>query len=112
MSAGIHRRGRRRLVAIVCLALAMGVVAGGALATPRASQYDNPSSTEPTKVVKQDVLGAKSSVVKTQAPKATTSTATLPFTGMDLALIVGLGGALVVGGFALRAAGRKRDEPS
>ena len=123
MSSGIHRRGRSRLTAIVCVAFVVtGMLAGNALANPRASQYDNPAAKEPTKVVKQGVLAVKTTTktaTKTatqtatpaQAPVQATS-GTLPFTGLDLALIVGGGGALVAGGFVLRAVGRKNHETS
>lgn len=119
MSSGIHRRGRSRLTAIVCVAFVVAsMLAGNALANPRASQYDNPASKEPTKVVKQGVLAVKTTTktatqtaTPAQAPVQATS-GTLPFTGLDLALIVGVGGALVAGGFALRAVGRKNHETS
>jgi len=50
----------------------------------------------------------KTSPAKAPAPAA--ATGALPFTGLNVALIVGLGGALVAGGLILRAAGRKRDD--
>jgi len=100
-----------------------GLFVGSALANPRASQYDSPSSKEPTTVVKskkpatapkQGTLGVTSSATKPAAAKAPlqVSGGTLPFTGMDLALVIGLGGALAAGGLALRAVGRRRDETS
>src|SRR5690242_17015942 len=92
MSSGIHRRGRSRLTAIVCVAFVVtSMLAGNALANPRASQYDNPAPKEPTKVVKQGVLAVKTTkktATSAQAPVQATS-GTLPFTGLDLALIVG-----------------------
>jgi hypothetical protein len=43
------------------------------------------------------------------AGTGTTNSGNLPFTGSDLALFVGLGGVLVVAGFALRRLGRERE---
>jgi hypothetical protein len=43
------------------------------------------------------------------AGTGTTDSGNLPFTGSDIALFVGLGGVLVVAGFALRRLGRERE---
>ena len=141
----------RGLVSAACVAVFLSLTAGSALASPRATQYDNPATTEPTKVTPTTptttpttpttttpaatakpaakpatkaakpapkpkttkVLGATTAVTKTSAAKApapAAATGALPFTGLNVALIVGLGGALLAGGLILRAAGRKRDD--
>ena len=102
----------RSLVAAVGVTLILSVTAGSALAaSPRNTQYDNPGQQEPVTVVKTEVLATRPTTSKGPSSQPA-STGTLPFTGLDLALIVGLGGALVGGGLALRAAGRKRNETS
>jgi hypothetical protein len=142
---------RGLVAAVVCVTVLLSLMAGSALANPRAIQYDNPAVVEPpvvkpveppavkpveppvltppvakppattttkpaakktTTKPKPKVAGA-TAVSKTAAPKApapATTSGALPFTGFDVALIVGLGGALVAGGLILRAAGRKRDD--
>jgi hypothetical protein len=105
----------RYLVLLGGVALVLGLTAGEALASPRSSQYEVPGVKEPAKVVKVKAVKAATTSKAASQPAAsqpTTKAETLPFTGVDLVLIVGLGAVLVGGGLALRAAGRKRGEAS
>jgi len=104
----------RSLVAAAMVVL-LGVFTSAALASPRKSQYDNPAIREPVKSV---VLGKKTTTIAKVSSKPVaaapqqSSSGSLPFTGLNLILIVGLGGTLLASGFVLRAAGRKRDDNS
>jgi len=91
-----------------------GVFATAALASPRSSQYDNPAKKEPVKsvVLETKTKAAKGASKPLAAAPQPSSSGSLPFTGMNLIVIVGLGGTLLAAGFVLRAAGRRHDENS
>jgi hypothetical protein len=61
-----------------------------------------------TQYPKAAVLVAKAKKPPAKPPTTVKSSGTLPFTGANLALVGGFGVLLVGGGFALRAAGRRR----
>ena len=90
----------RALLVMVVVATAL-MLAGGALASGSGSAktvYGNVSGK-----VQSVVKGAKASVAATAKPRS----GTLPFTGLDLGVMVGTGLILLTMGVGLRRLGRK-----
>ena len=87
----------KKIAIIVVTAAAALVLVGSALAQSGDQPYAGKAA------------GVQATVVKTKTAGATASNGgTLPFTGLDLTLIVAGGVALLVAGVALRRAGRNR----
>jgi cytoskeletal protein RodZ len=116
-----------------------GAARAAADGTPNDTQYTNPASTEPTTTPTQTESSASATstettstatettseagtgsskpkpvvaAVTTGATEPTTTTSedhALPFTGMNLLVLLGVGGVLVFAGLALRRAGRRDD---
>ena len=97
------------LLATVGVTLIVAFLPGVALAgSPNDTQYDNPSTSEPTNVDK----GGTGGTLGTSAgsPPASTSGGTLPFTGQELVLFAALGGLFILTGLGLRVAARARNK--
>lgn len=102
------------LCAVVSAALFGGLGAGVAGATPNTTQYDNPSTSQPTVVGSTKAAHVSSkpkpktkpvaSIIKTTQP----SKQGLPFTGLSLVMFFAVGSALLAGGLFLRFLGRRR----
>ena len=106
---------RLSLCAAVSAALFGTLGAGVAGATPNTTQYDNPSTSQPTVVGSTKAAHVSSkpkpkpakpvaSVIKTTQP----AKQGLPFTGMSLVTFFVLGGVLLAAGLFLRFLGRRR----
>ena len=105
-----NRRRLSMLLATVGVTLIVAFMPGVALAgSPNDTQYDNPSTSEPTNVDK----GGTGGTLGTSAgspPAATSSGGTLPFTGQELVLFAALGGLFILTGLGLRVAARARNK--
>jgi hypothetical protein len=104
-----NRRRLSMLLATVGVTFIVAVLPGVAIAgSPNDTQYDNPSTSEPTNVDK----GGTGGTLGTSAgsPPASTSGGTLPFTGQELVLFAGLGGLFILTGLGLRVAARARNK--
>lgn len=100
-------RNRPKLAALVVgAALAAGGSTGAFAATPNSQQYGNPGASEPTTVQPTPEVAVESASPPAQV--SAVQGGTLPFTGQNIALAVGLGGAFVLAGLGLRRAGRQR----
>jgi hypothetical protein len=86
------------------VAFAPGTAAAG---SPNDTQYDNPSSSEPTNVNGGGAAGGTEGS-QSGAAGVTKTSGTLPFTGQDLVLVVGFGGLLILAGLGLRVVARGR----
>jgi hypothetical protein len=106
------RRGRISLGGIVILAvLALSVPAAYAAGGGPATNQGYPTATKPPAVKKAHggntgVAGTKKTVVGAVKPAQAGSS--LPFTGMQLGLVVVVGLLLIGGGAVLRTSGRNR----
>ena len=91
----------RRLASIAAAALLVGLGAPAAFAggSPNDKQYGNVIAAEAS-----PPPPAKPAPLATSTPPS----GTLPFTGVDLAVVVGGGLLATAGGFALRRLGRKQ----
>lgn len=103
--------------------LGVGFAAAGE--TPNDTQYTNPGSTEPTTTPTPteptttpteptDTLTDAADVIAGaqsggEPPKAAVAGEELPFTGLNLIVLIGLGGGLTLAGLALRRAGRSEE---
>jgi hypothetical protein len=93
---------RHLLVALVAaMALAVPASAFGASAAQKA--YNAPAGT-----IQNEVAGAQQGGGGEEATQ-TTSSSSLPFTGMDLALLFGAGGLFVGAGIGMRRLARQPD---
>jgi hypothetical protein len=107
------KRNRKRLLAACAtggVALFMALAPGVALAggNPNDTQYGNPSQTEQVHVKSgAGVQGVSPARAKSPTDVKPT-TGTLPFTGQDLGLVVGLGALFIIVGLGLRFAVRGR----
>ena len=88
---------KRNIIGSLAAALVASFPAAAAQASPNGDQYGNPvqQETPPT-------------VVKAVSPAATQQGSELPFTGLELGLIVAGGGAAAGAGLVLRRATRGR----
>lgn len=93
--------GRMKKRSIAALAAGMTVAVGApvALGNPGNTQYSNRAGA----VVKE----TPKSVAKAQGAVASAPKGTLPFTGLDLTIVLGAGGLALATGVALRRAGRE-----
>ena len=102
---------KRKLAAATFAAAFAGVVATPVLASPNTTQYGNPSTKTPTKVT-GSVSGKTVAAKKKATPKPSptivrhASPGSLPFTGMDLAVVAALGAGLAGAGIGIRALSR------
>jgi hypothetical protein len=105
------KRNRKRLsvaCATIGVALFVALAPGVALAgSPNETQYGNPSQTEETHVKASTSVKAGTSPLGVKSGVAQTG-GTLPFTGQDIGIIVGLGALFIVIGLGLRVAVRGR----
>jgi hypothetical protein len=89
----------------VALAVAAFAVPAALAGSPNGDQYLK------AKTVLKKPATLKKPAAHGTAPLTTAKTSgTLPFTGLDLALVVGLGGVGLAGGVGLRKLGHKRSE--
>jgi hypothetical protein len=92
---------KRNIVGSLAAALVASLPAAAAQASPNGDQYGNPVGQEtPPTVVKTPSVGTQ--------PAATQPGSELPFTGLELGLIVAGGGAAAGTGLVLRRATRGR----
>jgi hypothetical protein len=108
-----NRRRLSMLLATVGVTLIVAFLPGVALAgSPNDTQYDNPSTSEPTKPenTQQGDTGGTLGASAGNPPAATSSGGTLPFTGQELVLFAGLGGLFILTGLGLRVAARARNK--
>ena len=102
-----NRRKLSMLLATVGVMLIVAFLPGVALAgSPNDTQYDNPSTSEPTNVDK----GGTGGTLGASAGSPPSSGGTLPFTGQELVLFAGLGGLFILTGLGLRVAARARNK--
>jgi hypothetical protein len=109
-----NRRRLSMLLATVGVTLIVAFLPGVALGSPNDTQYDNPSTSEPTNVDKGGTGGTGDTGgtlgASAGSPPASTSGGTLPFTGQELVLFAGLGGLFILTGLGLRVAARARNQ--
>ena len=101
-------RNRPKLAAVMVAAALAGGSSGALAATPNSQQYGDPGASEPTSVPEQPTPEVTVAGGSGAAPVSAVEGETLPFTGQNVALAVGLGGAFVLAGLGLRRAGRQR----
>jgi hypothetical protein len=92
---------KRTYVGSLAAALVASFPVAAAQASPNGDQYGNPVGHETTPTVVKTPSGAR-------LPAATPQGSELPFTGLELGLIVAGGGAAAGTGFVLRRATRSR----
>jgi hypothetical protein len=89
---------------VAAIVLALVAVPLAAATDPNDTQYGNPSSQVSTEEPVTSVKGQTQSNAQPEAQPGT-----LPFTGLDLGVALGLGVVLVGGGVLLRRAGRRTE---
>jgi hypothetical protein len=92
---------------------AMLALPAGAMAQGSSAQggYNQPGGVVQDQIVTQPARASSTNTpaVTTTAPPAQTNESNLPFTGLDLAFVVGAGGVLLLLGFGIRRFTRATD---
>jgi hypothetical protein len=91
---------------------AMLALPAGAMAQGSSAQggYNQPGGVVQDRIVTQPTQSSsRTPSVTTTAPPAQTNESNLPFTGLDLAFVVGAGGVLLLLGFGIRRFTRATD---
>jgi hypothetical protein len=94
---------RYLLVALVAT-MALAVPASSFAASAAQKAYNAPAG-----AIQDEVAGAQQGGGGEETAPTTTSSSSLPFTGMDLALLFGAGGLFVAAGIGMRRLARQPD---
>jgi hypothetical protein len=96
------------LIVVALVATTTAFAAGSSTCQGYHTQAPCPTTTTGT-TIGTTVNTSTVSTSPTTATVATTSSGTLPFTGLDIVLLVAGGGTLLVGGFVVRRLSRRLD---